>query len=120
MTKKEQKERAAIKKKLQQDGILPPDKKPLNRKKFIELAREEWASRERGVLIWDIYLMKAFAEVLALTDRRCRASPEAVGAAKVLRLAVRMQQFEKIVRDRGDGRYSVAELYEYTKDILEA
>ena len=36
MTNKEKAERAAIKKKLQADGILPPDKPRLNRRKFID------------------------------------------------------------------------------------
>ena len=34
MTAKEKAERAKIKKELQADGIIPLDKKPLNRKKF--------------------------------------------------------------------------------------
>lgn len=45
MTKKEIKLRAEIKKSLQTKGILPPDKKRLNRKKFIDEAREEWKKK---------------------------------------------------------------------------
>lgn len=41
MTKSKIKQRAKIKKSLQAKGILPPDKKRLNRKKFIDEAREE-------------------------------------------------------------------------------
>ena len=39
LTQREKAERAAIKKQLQADGVLPPDKPRLNRKKF---AREVW------------------------------------------------------------------------------
>lgn len=42
MTNKEKAERAAIKKKLQADGILPPDKPRLNRRKFIDDALGEF------------------------------------------------------------------------------
>lgn len=40
LTQREKAERAAIKKQLQKEGFLPPDKPRLNRKKF---ARETWA-----------------------------------------------------------------------------
>ena len=40
LTQREKAERAAIKKKLREDGLLPPIKPRLNRKKF---ARETWA-----------------------------------------------------------------------------
>ena len=42
LTQREKAERAAIKKQLQADGVLPPDKPRLNRKKF---AREVWELR---------------------------------------------------------------------------
>ena len=40
LTQREKAERAAAKKRLQAQGVLPPDKPRLNRKKF---ARETWA-----------------------------------------------------------------------------
>ena len=40
MTEKEKKERAKIRKQLREDGLLPPKKKPMNRKKFIDEARK--------------------------------------------------------------------------------
>lgn len=41
LTNREKKERAAAKKRLQDKGVLPPDKPKLNRKKFIEEAKAE-------------------------------------------------------------------------------
>ena len=60
LTQREKAERAAIKKQLQADGVLPPDKPRLNRKKF---ARElhEVTSEQVGIL----KLMKLAVE----TDR---------------------------------------------------
>lgn len=43
LTQREKAERAAMKKQLQAEGVLPPDKPRLNRKKF---ARETWAEWE--------------------------------------------------------------------------
>ena len=56
MTKKEIKLRAEIKKSLQTKGLLPPDKKRLNRKKFIEEATEQWEKRDLGCILWDYYI----------------------------------------------------------------
>lgn len=57
LTQREKAERAAIKKQLQADGVLPPDKPRLNRKKF---AREVWDEfSEMDVYTADFYLRKA-------------------------------------------------------------
>lgn len=45
LTQKEKKQNAEIKKKLQEEGIIPPDKPRLNRKKFVDEAMKEWDSR---------------------------------------------------------------------------
>ena len=46
LTNREKKDRAEFKKQMQEKGILPLDKPKLNRKKFIEEAREEWNGRD--------------------------------------------------------------------------
>jgi ribosomal protein S9 len=46
MTKAQKAMNAKIKKELQEKGIVPPDKPRLNRKKYIEEAREEWNGRD--------------------------------------------------------------------------
>lgn len=121
MTKKEKKQRAAVKKELQEKGILPPDKKPLNRKKFIDEAIEEWENRAPDCLVWDGYLQQAATCVTVLKENgTMRVSLEAVGAAKVLKLAVRLKEFSDMVSARGDTTFKIGEQYEYIKDILEA
>lgn len=113
--------RAELKKKWQDGGILPPDKPRLNRKKFIEEAREGWNNRDAGCHVWDIYLMEAFGCMLAKEEGLSgRASSEAVGAAKVLKLAIRLHAFYEEVRKKGEREYKVMEKYEYIKDILNA
>lgn len=103
MTNKEKAERAAIKKKLQADGILPPDKPRLNRRKFIDDALGEFNAFRKKSLVSDLYLHKAVGIMLGM-KKRSSPTPEAIGVAKALRLAVRLREFDEMVRERGDER----------------
>lgn len=120
MTQKEKKVRASIRKELQEKGVLPPDKKPLNRKRFVEEARQEWNARDGSCLVWDVYIMSAISLVLGARDRNFRVSPEAVGAAKVLKLALRMKEFQDRLKAEGRTTYKIDEEFEFIRDILEA
>lgn len=120
MTNREKKARKKTKKELQDKGILPPDKKKLNRKKFIEEARAEWNEKDSGCLIWDIYLMEAVSLMLGHTDKNFRVSPEAVGVAKCLKIAMRGREFHEKLKDEGRTKCTFKEYYDYIKDILEA
>ncbi len=121
MTVREKKERARYKKKWQEEGILPLNKPKLSRKKYIEEAREEWNGRDTGCYVWDAHLMEAISIMLSHTERNSlRASLEAVGVAKVLKMALRLRQFYEKLKEEGRDRYKVYEQYEYIKDIFEA
>lgn len=119
MTNREKKYRADLKKEMQEKGILPPDKPRLNRKKFIEEAMDEWAKKPK-CYIWDVYLRSAITYMLAQTERRGRASPEAIGAAKILKLAIRLREFNEKSKKEGVNEYKLTDEYEYVRDILEA
>lgn len=120
MTQKEKKVRAAAKRRLQEKGLIPPDKPRLNRKKFIEEAKQEWEARESGY-VWTVYLMEAISYMLGHMERNSlRYSSEAVAAAKILKPAVRLRQFHTTLVEKGEHEYSVADQYKYIKDILEA
>lgn len=121
MTKKERTERAKMKKRMQEEEILPPDKKKLNRKKFVGKAREEWDNRDRDYYGWDCYLLQAVWLLLDdVESNTLRVSLEAVGAAKCLKLALRLKAFEDMVKARGDTSYKLREQYDFIRDILEA
>ena len=45
---------------------------------------------------------------------------EAVGAAKILRLAMKLREFELELKEQGRNEYTVGEQYEYLKDIINA
>ena len=118
MTAKEIRERAEVKMRLQEDGILPPDKPRLDRKKFIEEARElflEWKSYEMLP-----YLSWGIQEMLEKRDGSGRYSLEAVGAAKAVRLAAERANFEAEKREAGESSYTVGELYARVQDIYGA
>lgn len=120
MTQREKQERAQAKKRLQEKGIIPPDKPRLNRKKFVEEARKEWDDRPASC-VGDIYLVHAIAYVLCQTEgmKHCLCK-EAVGAAKVLKIAVRLHEFQEKLKKDGRTKYSLLEEYDYIKDILDA
>lgn len=121
LTSREKKERADFKKRMQEKGIIPPDKRKLNRKKFIKEAMAEWDGRSDECCIWEYYIEEAICYMLHQTEGiSTRVSLEAVGAAKVLKLAIRLQEFEKTVEERGERGYSLGEQYDYIRDILDA
>ena len=120
MTAREKKLRADFKKKLQAEGKLPPDKPKLNRKKYVEEARAEWNGRDAGCFIWDLRLYQAISITLCLKDKNFRTSPEAIGVAKTLKLAMRLKEFGDKLKEEGRTEYTYNEQYEYIKDILEA
>lgn len=121
LTSREKRSNARIKKELQAEGVLPPDKPKLNRKKFIEEAMNEWNSRDKDVFVWELYLAEAFSLMLGHVEKRSlRTSLEAVGAAKVLKLALRLRKFSKKLQGEGRDKYTAGEKYEFVKDIIDA
>lgn len=122
LTAREKKLRAMVKKQLQAEGTIPPDKPKLNRKKFIEEAKDEWSNREKGVFTWELYLFEALCYVMAKKEKGSKASPslEAVGAAKVLKLAVRLREHSKKMQKEGRTDCSAKERFDIIDDILGA
>lgn len=120
MTSSEKKLRAEVRAELREKGILPPVKKPLNRKRFCKEAEEillsvDWFDNAP-------YLIWALVEMINHTGGTgISRSLEAVGAAKVIKLAKARKDFEAARRDKGEpNTYTIDKLYEATKDILMA
>lgn len=120
MTAREKAERAKIKKELQADGIIPLDKKPLNRKKFIEEATAKFAQAyDDSVYDVLLYLLEAVQVMMAHGTIKEKHSLQAVGAAKTLKIAVRLKQFSEKLSSEGRTTYKIGEKYEYIKDIID-
>ena len=109
LTQREKAGRAAAKKRLQAEGVLPPDKPRLNRKKF---AREVWAEYEA------LYQAEPIRAEVALIKAICfmvgpdmmAVSPEEVGVLKLLKLAVEYNIFLRKLESEGRTKYTYGEL----------
>lgn len=119
LTAREKKERARCLKELRAEGILPPKKKPLNRKAFCKRARSELERHDGYDFI--LYLYWALSEMLAKQDYSRPGtvvySQEAVGAAKVVLLAARRMEFEK---EKAGQPFTTGELIEAVEEIYNA
>ena len=96
------------------------DKPRLNRKKYIEEAREEWNGKDVEYYGWDIWLNAAISYMLLRTDQHLRVSSEAVGVAKTLKLAIRLKEFHDKLEAEERTSYTISEQYDYIRDILDA
>ena len=109
LTQREKAERAAIKKKFQAEGLIPPDKPRLNRKKF---ARETWAEFEAFYtsepIRAELSLIKAIGFMVGPDMKE--VSPEEVGVLKLLKLAVEYEAFLKKLEAEGRDKYKLGEL----------
>lgn len=109
LTQREKNERAQIKKKLQRDGILPPDKPRLNRGKF---AQETWAEFESFYTTEPIRAELSLIKVIGFMagpDMK-KVTPEEVGVLKLLKLAVEYNAFLKKLEIEGRTTYNYGEL----------
>lgn len=105
LTQREKAERAKIKKQLQEEGVLPPDKPRLNRKKF---AREVWEEfNEMDALKADYYLRRAIWAMVG--PDMPKVTPEQVGILKLLKLAVETEKFMRALEAEGRDQYTIGE-----------
>ena len=106
LTQREKAERAALKKKWQAEGLIPPDKPRLNRKKF---AREAFDAFYRAEPIRaELSLLKAIGFMVGPDMKE--VSPEEVGVLKLLKLAVEYNAFLKKLEAEGREKYNYGEL----------
>ena len=109
LTQREKAERAAIKKKLREDGLLPPIKPRLNRKKF---ARETWAEFDAFYkaepIRAEVSLLRAIGFMVGPDMKE--VSPEEVGVLKLLKLAVEYNAFLEKLETEGRTTYTYGEL----------
>lgn len=105
LTKKEIALRAEAKKRLQEEGILPPDKARLNRKKFAREVMEEFKAMD--VFAADLYLRRAIG--CMVSENMPRVSEEQVGVLKLLKIAVETQKFMQGLKEEGQTQYTIGE-----------
>lgn len=109
LTQREKAERAKMKKELQAEGVLPPDKPRLNRKKF---ARETWAEWEeflkRDPILAEVHLLRA-VEFMAGPEVP-KITPEQIGVFKALKIAIELDKFFRRLEAEGRKQYTIGEI----------
>ena len=111
LTQREKAERAKMKKELQAEGVLPPDKPRLNRKKF---ARETWAEWkeffERDPILAEVRLLRAVEFVAG--PEVPKITPEQIGVFKTLKIAIELDKFLRRLEAEGRKQYTIGELFD--------
>ena len=98
-----QKERA-----MRAQGLIPPDKPRLNRKKF---AKEVWEEFEAlDMYTADCYLRRALG--CMVRPEMLEVTPEEVGVLKLMKLAVEWKKFSDRLRAEGREQYTLGEFAE--------
>ena len=118
MTAQEKAERERVRKKLREEGLLPPKKKPLDRRAFVKKAKE--VLEDGRLASYEVYFYWALMEILEKSDPNKgpnSVSAEAVGAAKVILLAERRMVFTK---ENAGRTYTNRELLDALVEIYNA
>lgn len=109
LTQREKAARADAKKRLQERGVLPPDKPRLNRKKF---ARETWdeftAFLKADPIRADTALLKSIGFVVG--PDLLKITPEQVGVLKLLKVAIEYDKFRRKLEAEGRDEFTLGEL----------
>nr|DAF18015.1 MAG TPA: hypothetical protein [Caudoviricetes sp.] len=90
---------------MQKEGILPPDKARLNRKKFAREVMAEFGAMD--VFAADLYLRRAIG--CMVSEDMTRVSEEQVGVLKLLKIAVETQKFMRALEAEGRKQYTIGE-----------
>lgn len=107
LTNKEKQFNKKVRKEMRDEGILPPIKPKLNRRKFAKEVQTEW--KNYGDIF---YLTKALGWFAPSGISKLTITSEQVGALKVMKLAISIKQFEEESFAKGKSSYNAMELYE--------
>ena len=105
LTQREKALNARVKKQLQEEGVLPPDKPKLNRKKFAKEVLEEWGEMDTYGSI--LYLKRAIGCMVSADMRTVDA--EQVGVLKLLKIALETKKFMKELEEKNQTTYTIGE-----------
>lgn len=119
LTNREKEWNKKYRKELIEKGLMDPPKKRINRKKYVDETKTLWDKRPE-CYTWDFYILNAITYMMCHRDRNFKLSQEAVGAAKVLRLALKLREFNEKLSKEGKKEFRIADQMEFIKDIYEA
>lgn len=107
LTKAQIEMNARAKKELQAEGLLPPDKPRLNRKKFAEETISEFEAMDG---FQAACRLREAASAMVCADS-AHITPEQVGVLKCMKLAVEMEKFDKQLAQEGRHQYTLEEFF---------
>ncbi len=108
MTERERKRRAAVKKRLQKEGILPPDRPRINRRKYAREAITEF-EETMGDALDSFWLRQAIG--MMVSKEMEKVSDEEMGVLRMLKLAVGRKKFNEKLKAEGRDKFKLEELY---------
>lgn len=113
MTQREKNERAAVRKQLREEGLLPPPKPRLDRKKFAAEVIAEYKACN-----WvEISLYLHDAIFCMVGDEIDKVTPEQVGVLKTIKIALEMKRFYAQLKAEGRDTYKRQELIDVVYPI---
>ena len=113
LTKKERKELAKAKKRLQAEGVLPPDKPRLNRRKFAKEVCKEWEELEIGC-ITDITLILEVLAMMTRTGEYGGITSEDIGILKLKKCVI---EIKKELQKQNRSCFSYWELHKICDEV---
>ena len=110
LTLAEKKIRKEVREELRADGIIPPVKTRLNRKKFSQEVLDEY---KLSICKYDdvIYLHEAMSWFLPSKETK-KITPEEVGVMKMMKIAIELKKFYEEKLKQGESKYKPSEVYE--------
>ena len=102
---------ARIKKELQAEGVYPPDKPRLNRRKFAEDVMKEW----NDFMLMDLWVRGLCLDMAVnhmVSSKMNKVTPEQVGVLKLLKMAIEMKKFSDELKAEGRMEYTIREYME--------
>ena len=106
LTQREKDERAALRKRLREEGLLPPRKPSLNRKEFAAQVMVEYKACNWVEL--SLYLHQAIAWMV--DDEMTEVTPEQVCVLKTIKIALEMKRFYEQLEAEGRDTFKRKEL----------
>lgn len=115
LTVREKKYRAELRKDMREQGLMPPVKPKLNRKKFVKEVHDEYSSNFNS--FDDVYyLYEAIGWMLPTGKYKTTITLEEIGVAKLLKIAMDIKKFHKEKLKNGEKKYKLDDLY---KTVIE-
>lgn len=102
MTRREKEQRAKIKKELQKEGLLPPDKPRLNRKKFAEESRMAFDQEISLMDPQDVFWFDMALTIVVSGTSVLPVTSEQIGVLKAMRIAVELKRWRQKMRGSGE------------------